>query len=235
MKLKLSKKIIENYPELKIGIVIAENISNYGEITPELLQIKTKSIKNLQELYTLETLSQDTRIKDWKETYRSFGAKPKKHTPTAEAIIKRALKEGDIPTINPIVNCYLIAELDYFLPCGGYDLENVNNDIELRYSKGNEEFIPLGAKTIEKTYEGEIIYSDSLNILTRRWNYKDCDYTKITPKTKNLALFIESPTKASEIFLEDQTKRTSELIRNFCGGSVKYFVIDMSKNEYELI
>jgi DNA/RNA-binding domain of Phe-tRNA-synthetase-like protein len=232
MKLKLSSEIIDKYPDLKIGIIVARNVSNVDYLD-EFERVKRNIITNLQTNYQSETLSLDPRINSWREVYRSFGVNPKKFPPTAEAIIKRALKKGEIPSISPAVDSYLLAELEHFLPCGGYDLEKLMGDLELRFSNGGEEFVPLGARDSEKTESGEIIYSDNSRVLTRMWNYKDCDFTKITNDTKNLALFIESPTKESDHSLVEQTKRTAELLQKFCGGDVNYFFLNANEREYD--
>jgi len=90
--------------------------------------------QQLRNRMSLETMLAQPNILAWQEAYRKFGVKPNKHKPTCEALLRRILKGDTLPTINTIVNCYLIAEMEHLLPCGGYDIDRVRGDIELRIS-----------------------------------------------------------------------------------------------------
>ena len=228
MNLKIDQKIHESYPYLRIGVVIATNIQNANS-NDELETLKRKAEINLRSRFpSAKELRTDTQINGWRETYRSFGVSPKKKPPTAEKLATRILREGRIPTINVAVDSYLVAEMETLLPTGGYDLDQINGDIVLTYSSGEEDFEPLGGGT-EQTNEGEVIYRDNSRILTRRWNYKDTESTKITEETKNLALFTEIAHESHDYnILVKQTERIAELVRKFCGGEVKFFIVDPS-------
>lgn len=229
MKLKISDEIIEAYPDLRIGIVVARDIINSGS-NKSLEVIKKKVEQKIRKSYRTETLSDHPFIWAWRETYRGFGVKPKKHRPTCETLVRRILAGKNIPSINVTVDTYLAVEAEFFLPCGGYDLDIIRGDIYLRRSEGGEKFHPLGSSEVEQTNEHEIVYSDNEKILTRRWNYRDCNETKITTNTKNVALFIEAPktaipTKAVGDFIE----RLRSLLQRFCGGSVECYIVDVKE------
>ena len=152
---------------------------------------------------------------------------PKKKVPTLNAILKRA--EKGLPTISPIVDIYLAHELLYLFPLGGYDIERINGDINLRLSPGNEPFTAIGGKE-EETYEGEIVYADSSKVLTRRWNYKDCEQAKITEATRNAVLMAEAPLEsmASEE-LEAMLGSLSSEIEAITDAVVKTAILDVRK------
>lgn len=229
MKFKISGEITEAYPDLRIGVVVARDIIN-SEINKSLEMIKKNIEQKIQKCYQIETLSDHPFIWAWRETYRGFGVKPKKHRPTCEALIRRILAGKNIPSINVIVDTYLAVEAEFILPCGGYDLDTIRGDIFLRRSEGGEKFHPLGSSEVEQTNEHEIVYSDNEKILTRRWNYRDCNETKITTSTKNVALFTEAPknaipTKAIGDFIE----RLRSLLLRFCEGSIECHIIDVKE------
>lgn len=221
----ISEEVYENYPDLRIGLVTGKNLLNKEH--DERLEILTREAENkIRDQFSNESLSSHLHIVAWRNAYKKFGVKPKKYKPTCEALVHRILKGEKVPTINVIVNCYLLAELEYLLPCGGYDTNELEGNIKLRYSHGNEEFTPIGGKEIESTKAGEIIYADNKRILTRKWNYRDSDITKITAESQNIVLFSEAPSKdISTETLEKFTIRLSELLNDFCGGSMEYNVI----------
>ena len=100
MKLKITKEIKQKYPNLRIGVVVGRGVKN-RESDSNLEQFKRVSEEKLRASdWTSEHLVEHPFIAAWRETYRSFGAKPKEYTPTAESIIKRVLKGNDLPKIN---------------------------------------------------------------------------------------------------------------------------------------
>ncbi len=223
----ISEEISNNFPELRLGIIRAMDLvnSSYNEELESLIRDAENKIRtNLSN----ELLSNHHHILTWRIAYKNFGANPKKYIPTCEAIVRRVLKGEKIPAINTIVNCYILAELEYLLPCGGYDIDKLEGNVNLRHSVGNEGFIPIGFKEIELTKPGEIIYCDNKRILTRKWNYRDSDVSKITIDTKNIILISEAPYKdiKTEI-LEMFLIRLSCLIKNFCGGTIEYNIISV--------
>jgi DNA/RNA-binding domain of Phe-tRNA-synthetase-like protein len=229
MKLKIAGEIQKKYPNLKIGVVVAHDITNRKN-DPMLEQLKSEIENKLQNSeWTSERLLEHPFIAAWRDTYRSFGIKPKKYMPTAESLIKRVLKGDKLPQISVVVDAYLVVELEHFLPIGGYDLDTIEGDITLRFSPGNEPFIPLGGGSNE-TKPGEVVYSDDKRVLTVRWNFLDCDETKITLDTKNFALFMEAadpriPTEA----LEKATARLQQILEQFCPGIYKSFIVNAIK------
>lgn len=97
------------------------------------------------------------------------------------------------------------------MPHGGYDVTALTGGtIELLKSSTPRPFQPLGVvshdtERIEMTLEGETLYQDvscdmsDTVVLTRYWNYRDAEPTKIvddhedeSKSTKDFVLFIES-------------------------------------------
>ena len=190
---------------------------------------RNKFYKFINEVAEPSVLRTHKNIGAWRDIYRSFGVNPKKKNPTAEALLQRVLKEY-IPKINPAVDCYLVSETVHCLPIGGYDLDKVDGDIVLRYSPGNEPFHGIGSDQEEYTDEGEIVYSDNVRILTRRWNYKDCDYCKIDFDTKTVALFVEGPLDVIEDSeIRETIEDISKNLMKYCQG--KTDTLNLGKNE----
>jgi lysyl-tRNA synthetase class 2 len=106
---------------------------------------------------------------------------------------------------------------------GGFDLDRVVSDIQLRYSKGGEIFKPLGAGKEEETYEGEVVYADEKRILTRRWNFRDADYTKITRNTSYLVMFLDASPMISLEKVKTAIDELRELYEKYCGGKYSTF------------
>ncbi len=225
-KLKVSDEVRESFPDLRLAILIATGIDNSGT-DPQLEDAKKKAAQKFREEWSYERLTERPEIQAWREAYRQFGVKYKSSRPTAEAFLRRLIKDEAFPTISKAVDSYLLTETEYFLPVGGYDLDTLSGDIVLRVSTGNEPFIPIGGADTEVTREGEVIYSDNMRVLTRKWNFRDCDHCKITTDSTNIVLVSEAPFESVPIeHLSASIDHMARTIGEYCGGTISTQVME---------
>lgn len=192
MKIEFDKTFIDLFPDAAVGIIRGREVSVRPEFQRLLPELRTEAMSSLRSKLGSEGEMQHEHIEAWREAYRLFGVNPKKHRPTHESLARRLLRDGRWPAINPIVDLYLVNQGESLLPHGGYDCANVSWPVRLTRSPGNEAFEPLGGGQ-EVTEPGEVIYRDASRVLTRRWNCRDCEATKITETTSEFVLMIESP------------------------------------------
>ena len=225
--------IIKEYPGVHIGVLVGRNMDNKNRI-PELYTLQNEAIKKAQEHIGDQPPTKHPHIASWRELYRSFGTKAGDYRPSAEALIRRCIKTGKLPHINNAVDLYNIVSVRHIIPMGGFDLDKVNGDIYLRFSQGDETFIPLGPSDPETTYHGEVVYADDSRILTRRWNFRDADATKITEETSNLAMFLDA---SPEIRVETIQLALAELevfYKKYCGGEYSTSIASKEQPVVEL-
>jgi DNA/RNA-binding domain of Phe-tRNA-synthetase-like protein len=218
--------VIEKYPEIHIGVLVGLGMDNKRQI-PELYQLQKQAIRHAQEQIGDQPLTRHPHIASWRELYRSFGTKPGDYRPSAEALIRRCIKTGKLPRINNAVDLYNLVSVRHVIPMGGFDLDTVDGGIYLRFSGGDEAFIPLGSGDPEQTYPGEAVYADDSRILTRRWNYRDADSTKITEETRNLVMFIDATPEILRVKVQEALDELRTLYEKHCGG--EYFTGISSK------
>jgi DNA/RNA-binding domain of Phe-tRNA-synthetase-like protein len=219
MKFNINK-ILNKYPTINIGVIEGRDL----QITkkhPDLERYKTEALLSAEDQVGCDPITRHPYVASWRNMYRSFGTKPGDYRPSAEALLRRALKKQVFPNINTSVDAYNAVSIKYIIPMGGFDINSIQGDIELRFSPGDEAFTPLGSNKIEHTYEGEVVYGDQQRILTRRWNYRDCEETKITTKTKNLVMFIDGSPEIPEQMIEKASLELSELFKTSCKGIYK--------------
>jgi len=200
--------IVESYPGVHIGVLYGEELDNVTPF-PGLYRLQKEAITETQAQIGDQPATRHPHIASWREIYRSFGTKPSDYRPSAEALVRRTIKTGKLPVINTVVDLYNVVSVKHIIPMGGFDTDKVEGDIYLRVSDGGETFTPLGASKQEETYSGEVVYADDARILTRRWNFRDADETKITSETRNLVMFIDA---SPEIKLENVESALDELL-----------------------
>jgi DNA/RNA-binding domain of Phe-tRNA-synthetase-like protein len=231
--LRFIGSILESYSDVKIGILTGREL-NIREFDQRLEKLKSNALMVAKNKIGKDPVTRQPFVASWREVYRSFGTKPADYRPSAEALVRRAMKLGSLPVINTAVDVYNAVSLKYLIPMGGFDINKVQGDIYLRFSHGGEAFTPLGPSEVEETYPGEVIYADDARVLTRRWNYRDCEETKITAETRNVVMFIDCtgavPRETTETALSD----LRSLLAEYCGGVYNTKIAEGVNNVVEL-
>jgi DNA/RNA-binding domain of Phe-tRNA-synthetase-like protein len=211
--------IINEYPDVHIGVVVCRGLNNTASYS-QLARLQQEALDAAQVKIGDQPITQHLHIASWRQIYKSFGTKPGDYRPSAENLIRRAIKTGELSRINTVVDIYNIVSVKYLIPMGGFDLDHIKGMIRLRKSDGGESFHPLGAKGPEETYNGEIVYADDSRILTRRWNYRDAVKTLITEATVNLVMFFDASSAIIIDVVEDAMGEFMTLLREACGGDM---------------
>lgn len=233
MKLKIAPEIFERFPGLNVGIVIAKQISNIGASDEVMVLVQEKQRK-IRKNFTQETISQYQRIDSWREAYSSFGAKPKKHKCSVESIYRMILEGIDLQHINKIVDIYNYISIKHMVPVGGDDIEKVEGDITLKFAQGGEPFTPLNSTEKESVREGEVVYADEVEVLCRRWNWRECDKTKMREETKDVILVAEGLPPVAKEEMETIVEDLSRLVKKYCGGEIRKDVLDEMRREVQI-
>lgn len=233
MKFKIDKEIFEKFPGLNMGIVVARGIDNSGK-SEEVINLIREKENEIRKHYNSETVSQNEKIAAWRRAYSSFGAKPKKYKSSVEALYRMILAGKELRHINTIVDIYNYISLKYMIPAGGDDLDKVDGGIILTFAQGNESFIELNSQEVKNPKPGEVVYKDDKEVLCRRWNWRECDKTKMTEETQNAALVMEGLPPFAKEDVEQIAKKLAELVQKYCGGSAMHFILDNQNYESNL-
>ncbi|MBC8495606.1 hypothetical protein H8D36_05615 [archaeon] len=230
MQFVIDNSILAKFPEVKIGVLVAKNIDNSGsdaKLTSELRSVE----EDVRSKLDVQTLVDNSKISDWRKAYSAFGSKPKTYKNSVEALIRRVLKGDELPDINKIVNIYNLISLKHILPAGGDDIDKVDGDVTLTIAKGGENFTLLGSLQEEVADEGEVIYQDNKEVLCRRWNWRECDKTKMTVETKNVCIVLEALESTTKEELSVALEELKEKVETFCKGETETFFLDKEKNK----
>lgn len=234
MRLNVSEEVLHLFPRITLGILRGSISSARGDLRDTVVDLRAKALASLNALAsTPEALAEVKNVSVWREAYKTFGAKPTKFRPTHEAMARRLLKDGTWPDINPVVDIYLTNQTDHLLPHGGYDATTLAGDLSLYVSPGNEPFEPLGGGQ-EATEPGEIVYRDQQRVLTRRWNYRDCDATKITEHTTDFVLVIEATGEIETSLVEKACSDLAQRYARAFEGRFTPLVFEVSKDSREV-
>ena len=231
MNFKVSSQIFEKFPGLRIAVVRISNLDNTKKL--DISNLMTETVNHIRENFETPTLSENPKIKCWRQAYSSFGAKPKKYKCSVEALLRRILSGQELPDISAIVNLYNFISVKHLIPAGGDDLDKVEGDIELIIAKGDEKYEEIGTKDLKSPKPGEVVYKDNKEVLCRRWNYRECDKTKMTEDSKNVAIVLEALAPYPQEDLEKAINEISSLVKQL-GADVQTNILTQENPEVEL-
>jgi DNA/RNA-binding domain of Phe-tRNA-synthetase-like protein len=129
------------------------------------------------------------QVAEWREAFRSFGAKPQRTRPSVEALLRRV--ETGLPRIDRITDAYNAVSIARLLPVGGEDLARYEGPARLVRATGDEDFDTTadGQPAMEHPEPGEVVWRDDRGVTCRRWNWRQCVRTRITHSTTT-AMFV---------------------------------------------
>ena len=233
MKDIVSPEVLAKFPHYIRGVVVAQGVNNRGE-NPRLIELIRRAVEDAARDESLQDIKSHPRVAPWRQAYADFGANPNKFYCSIESLARRARRGDQLPYINTMVAVFNYFSLKHMVPSGGDDLDLVDGDLRLTLAKGDEPFLPLGADTIENPLPGEVIYVDNSKVMCRRWNWRQGAQTSLSPATTRAAINVDCLPPVSKGEAEAITAELAELVREFCGGEVRYFLLDAAGNQVEI-
>lgn len=188
MKISIEPKILENFPNAKIGWLRA-NVAEAGGAA-HVRALKAGLEARLGDIgISADTMMMHPDVRRWREVYSAMGVKPSKYRSSLEALLRRVFK-GDIWEVSPVVDCYDCVSALNLLPMGAHDVEKLRGGLTLRYAENGEKFYPLGAgDAVIECAARQVVYADEEKICCWLWNYRDTRDASVCGETKK-ALFL---------------------------------------------
>lgn len=175
------------------------------------------------------------RIRAWRQAFTAFGARPSKYQSAVEALVRRARRGDTLPVINTTVGLYNACSLRRLLPVGGDDLDRLSGRLELRLARGDEPFYTLGTDELDPPIRGEVVYVDAVQVLCRRWSWRQSERTRIADVTRNALLNVHGLPPAEPRQVEVATRELAQEIREACGGLVAWYVLTRASPERTMV
>ncbi len=229
----ISPEIFDKYPGYARGVVLAFGVHN-GASPEKLIQLLREAEATMRAQAHLESIAEHPRIKPWREAYKAFGAKPSEFRSSIEAMARRALRGDMLPSINALVDIGNIVSLQHLVPVGGHSIDELTQDISLRLATGEETFVPFGSTEIEHPLPGEVIFVEGNTVLTRRWTWRQANYTLTLPETRSLEINIDRlpPVELEEVHAI--ANQVMGLVEEYCGGKLRYDILNADNRQIKL-
>lgn len=222
----------ELFPDAKLGVLIIKDTNNNFESPGEVKVLLQRANTEAEKFFVKATFSENPVIAVWREAYKKFKTK-KGVRASIEALLKRVEKGQPVGTINPIVDIYNAASLNFGIPCGAEDIDTFDGDLNLGITQGGDSFVPLGGEE-SPTLEGELCYYDNSGAVCRCFNWRDAERTMITENTKNVFLIMELLDRTRDEELDNALEFLNENIKKYCGGEITKHILTKDNKEIEI-
>ena len=156
-----------------------------------------------------------------------------KNPPSVEFLYKHFQKTGKIPHINNVVDVSNKVALQTLVATGTFDMDKIEGNMYLRFTKEGEVFKPLGGDT-EYLPEGLVVIADEKKILNL-FPFRDSIYQKITEDTKNVLILTDKIPGQDLEKVKDAVSQVADLLVEYCGGEKGEMYLaeeDSSKGSY---
>lgn len=184
--LTLTPEVAAAFPEAEIRLLVARGLDN---------TVPFADLGGIEARVAAGWVPYDEtgpEVGSWHAAFRAFGTNPRRIRPSVDALGRRLARTGRLPRINPAVDAYNLVSVTYGIPVGAFDLDRVPSPIVVRYAADGDEFTPLGEPdVVEKPNPGEVVYAAGGTVLTRHWNHRDADLTKVTDASTDVVFLLE--------------------------------------------
>ena len=186
MTFSIDTSLFDLFPDLKIGVLVCRvDNTRYGE------DVLESALERLRAGFGFEKAQDHPHVQAWRQAFAALGMSPSKYQSSVESLVRRALKGGVFPRVNPLVDLYNAVSLEFLVPMGGHDLAPLEGDIVLGFAEGTEPFTPLEGGEEEIVEKGEVTYRDRRSVLTRRWVWRQSRKDKVTTETTSVFMPID--------------------------------------------
>lgn len=220
LEIQLSSEIINEIPNFKLGVIEYKDITvgDSPQMVKGRLQLFQESI-----YFELENkqVTDLTGIQEWRQIFKQLGKDPNRYRHSAEALYRRVQKQNYLTPSQSAIDINNFFSLQYQVPIGIYDSDQLNNPLEIRIGKDGEEYRGLNGRM--NSLHHLILSSDQNGPFGSP--FVDSERASVTETTKNaLQIIYLQPS----INIESAEKLTNSLMNMFIqihGGNASYYIL----------
>jgi DNA/RNA-binding domain of Phe-tRNA-synthetase-like protein len=160
-------------------------------------------------------------VAPFQDILRKGGVNPRREQPSVERLLTFALKRGDLPAVNSLVDAYNLVSVRSFCSLGAHDLDRIALPVSLRLLTGRESFTPLGGGAEAAVVPGEYGYVDARDQVLCRLDILQAEFSKVTTETVNVFLIVEGTAAHTPEVLRQVVADVTAIVTAHCGGTAE--------------
>jgi DNA/RNA-binding domain of Phe-tRNA-synthetase-like protein len=183
--------ILERFPTVVGGVIHATGVAN-GPTPPALAEAFGAEAVAVRERLGDTPLSELPTLAAWRRVFHRFGVDPTQYRSAAEALLRRLVKQGELPAIGVLVDLANLVSIRYALPVAVFDQRGVSGGTIVRFARGDERWADLGSSATEHPEPGEVIFTDEADVVSaRRWCWRQSAASAAREDTTEVLVTVE--------------------------------------------
>lgn len=131
-------------------------------------------------------------IQAWRRAFTAMGLKPTQYRCASESLLRRLRREGDLPSLHPLVDLCNAVSAAYAIPVAALDADRITGDLEVRRAAGTERYDTF-AGDVEHPEPGEVVFVDAGGRAhARRWTNRQSGHSAISAATRRAFIVTEA-------------------------------------------
>ena len=230
MRLVVEPRIFDYFPDLHLAVAVARDLRN---VASEALGQRWRDAWRAAGALELPNAQSHPYVNSWREHLRGAGVSGKKFPTSIEAMLRRALKGGGPFHINPLVDFYNALSLRHVVPAGAWDLDEVPEDLHLRFTRAGDHFTALDESEAIAVAAGEIAYASGEVVLTRHFMWRQARQALVHAETRNVFLVSEIPGIAGRAVAEAMRRDMVSGLRQHFGVEAESAILDSGRPSFD--
>jgi DNA/RNA-binding domain of Phe-tRNA-synthetase-like protein len=215
-------EVLERFPHVVGGVIHADGVTN-RPAPAELTAAFGAEQASVRERIGVTPLSELPTLAAWRGAFRAFGVNPTKYRSAAEALLRRLTKQGDVPSIDTLVDLANLVSIRYALPVAVFDQRDVAGGTTVRLAHGGERWADLGSSQAEHPEPGEVIFSDDdERVSARRWCWRQSRASAAREDTTEILVTIEGHHEAAPDDIDRAIRDLEALLGSYAAPSTVY-------------
>jgi len=205
---------------MNVAIVVVKNMKNKKE-NQEFNIYKNEMLSKIRTNLSEDIINNDDTLKGFWKLHERVGKTSKKDISSPENLLNMLLSNGDIPSINLIVDIYNLVSVKTKLALGAHDLDKITGNVSLRLTNGDENFLPIGYSKPKPISKGEYSYIDDNNDILCRMEVRQVEKTKVTEETSSCTYIIQGNENTDNKQIKIAVDMLIDLTIKYCGGTAE--------------
>ena len=121
-----------------------------------------------------------------------MGLKPTQYRCASESLLRRLRREGDLPSLHPLVDLCNAVSAAFAIPVAALDADRISGDLEVRRAAGAERYDTFTGD-VEHPEPGEVVFVDAAGRAhARRWTNRQSGHSAISAATRRAFIVTEA-------------------------------------------
>lgn len=223
MRYTVDKSVFDIHANIMFGILIGKKLIN-SETTKEDEDRLRAAANTMRATHQAEQVRELPNVAFYRDVMTQAGINPNKFPPSVEAMFKRIIKGGNLPAINALVDLCNAVSVEQVISLGAHDLKDIHENLEVRFSRSGDIFLPFGAADYENVDEGELVFTSGNIVQTRKWIWRQSELGKTTVDSTDIIFQLVGMKDNHEAFHKAMEDIEKLVVDRFQGACEKYVV-----------